>query len=865
VRRARADAARYREAEANKQAAEATVLRVNALPLDTDEREAATVVMQEAGRAFERHAWDDAREGYAAAQGRLASIADAVERRVEAERQRQARLAAARGALRAAADTARTQPDDVVGDALRAAEALLGAADPPLDRLAAAQAALTAAGAEVPDYRSAAGQRDAARAAAEDAAQQQPSRRALKRPARTLRQADAAFAKRQWPAAAAAYGAAATEYAAAEQIVPAKLPAWGIPAAIPVLGLVAFLAYRMLSGGGEPAPKPVAPPPPAAPIAIAAADPAAAALTLAPGTAQRFSIELPSGRSTDDIEWTFAGEPVAAARGKTSWQYTPDAQAAGESYQVAVKVDGGRGDRQTQAWKVSIDRPPPPAPLPTAIVAALPSIAGAAPSAAAVTVDEGTAQPFSIQVADAAGTNPDIEWRFDGKPVSDARGQTAWSYQPDYAAAGSYDVAVTVGDGAAPERRHAWTVNVNDVNRGIELSQVLPPTSQDIKKPVGQSVDFAVKAKDKDGDALTYTWTVDGKAAGGNRPALAVPVTAAGTQTVALAITDGKLAKPESLKWRLTGVPAEFKPAVSPNVLSSLAFDKAQSFTLNPPPGVAASDLQVAWAVNGEKVSDALAFTFTADDPALVAANPVQISVTARTKQGEEFRKTWSPKIVPPAPKIAGASPPGSAPIALKAGQTQAFSIDAPAPIGNQSFSYGFSVNGRPVASTPSYELTAEDGKDYTVVASIRDNYGQRAAERTWKVRVPPSGITPPTPATGTTSTGTTSGGGVATLVQAWLDTYRGALNAKNTPQICAVLGLSSEKCATLGRALAGQEDLQVTFSGVQITPKGSDAACAEYTRQDAFIDPSGKSQSRSTAVNQCFKVVNGRVQLVKN
>ena len=632
--------------------------------------------------------------------------------------------------------------------------------------------------------------------------------------------------------------------------------------------MVAFLAYRLLSGGGEPALKPVPPPPPPAPIAIAAADPAAAALTLAPGTAQRFSIELPSGRSTDDIEWTVAGEPVAAARGQMSWQYTPDPQAAGESYQVAVKVDGGRGERQTQTWTVSIERPEPPPPPPTVIVAALPSIAGAEPSAAAVSVDEGSAQPFSIQLADASGTNPDIEWRFDGKPVSDARDKSAWSYKPDYAAAGSYDVAVTVGDGAAPERRRAWTVNVNDVNRGIELSQVLPPTSQDIKKSVGQSVDFTVKAKDKDGDALTYAWSVDGKAAGGNRPSLAVPVTSAGTQTVALAITDGKLAKPESLKWRVTGVAAEFKPAVSPNVLSSLAFDKAQSFKLTPPPGVAASDLQVAWAVNGEKVSDALAFTFKADDPALIASNPVQISVTARSKQGDEFRKTWSPKIVPPAPKIAGASPPGSA-IALQAGQTQAFSIDAPAPIGNQSFSYSFSVNGKPVASTPSFELTGEEGRDYTVVASIRDNYGQRAAERMWNVRVP-SRITPPTPAKGTTSTdttskGTTSGGGVETLVQAWLDTYRGALNSKNTPQICAVLGLSSAKCATLGKALAGQENLQVTFSDVQITPKGGDAACAEYNRKDQFVDPSGKSQSRSTSVNQCFRVVNGQVQLVKN
>ena len=779
--RALADAARYREAEANKQAVEETVVRIKALPLTAQERDEATVVLQDATQAFARHAWDDARQRYAEAQARLETLADAVEQRVEEEKQRAAQLAAAREALRGAADAARGDPTDVVGAALGAAKRLVtDGAD--LGALAAAQAALVAARGEVPDYQTAVERRAAARTAAERAAQKQPARRFLKRPARTLQRADAALAKRQWQAAAAGYDSAAREYAAAELIKPSTLPRWAIPAALPVLGALAYLTYQ--------------------------------------------------------------------STGLVREQERPQPPPQTEASQVTEeKVAEKKVAPQPEATKFA------PSEVGPAPAVKLPSIADAQPPDASVNLDEGGAQPFSIQLADASGTNPDIEWLFNGTPVSDARGKTSWLYRPDYGAAGTYDVAVTVGDGDAPARRRAWTVDVTDVNRGIELAQVVPPTSQDIRKTIGQSVDFAVKATDKDGDVLRYAWTVDGQPAGGNQPALELPVTKR-TQTVALAITDGKLPKPDSLQWRVTGVPAEFKPAVSPNSLTSLDFQKSQLFKLEPPAGQSASDLEVAWAVNGEKVSDGLAFTFKADDPALVSGDPVQISVTARDDQGGEFKKAWSPKVVPPAPRIAGASPSGTTPIALKPGQQQTFRIDAPAPVGNQSFSYSFSVNGKPVASAPSYELTAEEGTDYTVVASLRDNYGQRAAERKWTIKVPRDT---------TTSASTGPSGGVATLVEAWLDTYRGALNTKNTPQICATLGLSSEKCATLGKALTGQEDLRVSFSGVQITPSGADAACATYTRQDSFIDPSGKNQSRSTAVNQCFKVVNGQAQLVRN
>ncbi|MGH7788608.1 MAG: hypothetical protein ACRERC_17185, partial [Candidatus Binatia bacterium] len=653
-------------------------------------------------------------------------------------------------------------------------------------------------------FHAAAERRAAARAAAQHAAQQQPVQRFLKRPARTLERADAALAKRQWEAAAAGYSSATAEYAAAEQLVPSKLPPWAIPvAALPLLALAAYVMY--------PRGAPTTPRSDAEKVVAVPAQP----------------------------------KPMAVEK--------PAAKVADAAPKPPIAVEKPAPAVEKPAPEVADTAPAPPV---VAAVAKLPSIVEAKPTAPEVHVVEGGTQPFSIELADAAGANPAIEWRFDGKTIADAAGKTSWQYRPDYAAAGTYGVAVTVDDGAAPQRRREWTVDVADVNRGIDLGQVQPSTSQEIKKPVGQRVDFAVKATDKDGDPLRFAWTVDGQAAGENRPTLALEVKQPGTQTVALAITDDKLAQPESLQWRVTGIPAEFKPGVSPRTLASLEFLKPQTFKLDPPAGLAASELQVAWAVNGERVSDRPSFTFKPDDPRLVSGDPVQISVTARNPQGDQFEKTWSAKVVPPAPRIARAEPSGSAPT-LKAGQTQAFLVEAAAPVGNQQFDYSFTVNGKAVARTPSFELTPEAGASYVVVASIRDNYGARATERSWKFTVPDDRPAPPPPAA--------VGGSVETLVEAWLDSYRGALNAKNTARICAVLGLGGDKCAVLGKALDSQSDLRVTFDGVQVTPSSADRACATYTRQDSFVDPAGKSQSRSTSVKQCFAVVDGQLQLVRN
>ena len=93
------------------------------------------------------------------------------------------------------------------------------------------------------------------------------------------------------------------------------------------------------------------------PIVIAAAEPVDTSLAMAAGDTKQFAVQLPAGRQTDDIVWSLAGEPIASARGKTTWQYTADAEAGGRSYDLTVAVDGGRAAGQRQTWTITVERP----------------------------------------------------------------------------------------------------------------------------------------------------------------------------------------------------------------------------------------------------------------------------------------------------------------------------------------------------------------------------------------------------------------------------------------------------------------------------------------------------------------------------
>jgi hypothetical protein len=203
--------------------------------------------------------------------------------------------------------------------------------------------------------------------------------------------------------------------------------------------------------------------------------------------------------------------------------------------------------------------------------------------------------------------------------------------------------------------------------------------------------------------------------------------------------------------------------------------------------------------------------------------------------------------ILPPAPRIAGVQP-AAATLELAPGASQAFEIDAAVPIGNQTLTYVFQTNGKEATSSkPRYDFVAGSQQDYTIVASIKDNYGQTSKEsRTWKVKI-------------------ASQADVGTLVASWLDSCQNAFNRKDVAQLAQLLRLDSGRQKSLEGLLKNQRDLRVAFRDVKINQVDPTRAAVSYKRVDEFVDErTGKSVSLSTPIKQTFRVENGRAVLEK-
>jgi len=516
-----------------------------------------------------------------------------------------------------------------------------------------------------------------------------------------------------------------------------------------------------------------------------------------------------------------AEEPVVAPEPQA-----PPQEAKPEPAPTAVVAPP---EEPAQVAKVEPPAPVAPPPL---------RISGFTPGADTVTVKEGAKQAFTVDVAGGeAGKKPKIAWRLGDKVV--ANDVARWEYAPGFDAAGTATDApraleVVVGEGADVQK-HGWQVAVANVNRKPTLV-ASPKTGAKIDAKLGDTVKLAATVKDEDGDQIQYAWKIDGKAVADTGPQLEVPVT--GNRQVSVTASDGTAEA--SASWQIAAIKPVLKLDASPARLERLRFEKPQDFALSVPAGT--SGLELEWTVNGKKVASGAKFTFANDDPANVRRTPVEIAVSGRDAAGATFEKQWEVVIEPPAPQVTSAEPPAGT-IDAAPGSTQTFQLAAASPIGGQDLSYVFQVDGRQAAKgkSPSFDLRVGGDKQQRVTGFVQDNFDQVSSRTEWSIAP-------------------RSGSDIVRSAQSWLDDYQSAFNAKDAARLGQLRGLSSDKVAELGKVLADQEGLRVTFSNVNIEKLDDQRARITYTRSDDFTDARGTPVSRTGTVEQVVGMQGGRV-----
>jgi hypothetical protein len=216
-----------------------------------------------------------------------------------------------------------------------------------------------------------------------------------------------------------------------------------------------------------------------------------------------------------------------------SFNYTPG-RAVGVHTLKAVVSDGALTAQRT--WKVTVFD-----------INHAPAIDAGPSGGGSRTVNEGARLAFTVNVTDPDGDAFWLRWTVDGKTVS--VNTSAYTFDPDFNMSGAHEVRLTAGDAEATSAM-VWNVTVVNVNRAPRLTAWSPPADIHLIELGWQQ--FSATAVDDDGDAVRYSWTVDGEPAG-EGPAFnyTTGYFSAGNRTVAVSAGDGALSDGHSWSVRV--------------------------------------------------------------------------------------------------------------------------------------------------------------------------------------------------------------------------------------------------------------------------------------------------------------------------
>jgi Leucine-rich repeat (LRR) protein/PKD repeat protein len=172
------------------------------------------------------------------------------------------------------------------------------------------------------------------------------------------------------------------------------------------------------------------------------------------------------------------------------------------------------------------------------------------PEPGTFSMNEGVSQVFSFTGHDPDGHALTYDWKLEGSTVSN---DSSYTYSPDYNAAGSYALSLTVSDEVTRSTvQYNWTVNVQNVDRPITVTSILPaPGAQTLRE--GDSLTLTFEGSDPDGNPLLYSYKLDGVVVSADASYTYTPeYTAAGAHALTLDVTDSTTRASLHYEWPVT-------------------------------------------------------------------------------------------------------------------------------------------------------------------------------------------------------------------------------------------------------------------------------------------------------------------------
>jgi len=189
------------------------------------------------------------------------------------------------------------------------------------------------------------------------------------------------------------------------------------------------------------------------------------------------------------------------------------------------------------------------------------------PAEGPVSINELETVNFAIEASDPDGKDLVYSWKLDGAEVST---EATYDFVTDYTSAGDYVVTLDVTDNFGVVKNaftKTWNVTVVDIDQNIVVNS-LSPAEGTISIEETQDISFAIDASDPDGNALTYSWKLDGaEVATSAAYDYVSDYSSAGSHEITLDATDNFGSK-NTVSYSWTIEVSDLEPSVSPESIT---------------------------------------------------------------------------------------------------------------------------------------------------------------------------------------------------------------------------------------------------------------------------------------------------------